>query len=96
MYFVPISLVNGAPVTFGNAIKEAATRRMKVTPDVVHQLRICSRLEGGGRDANLNLMSKALEADPAGKIKQQIQTAIELRLRALGFKECEDFTPAAT
>jgi hypothetical protein len=67
--FVPIFLVNGAPVTFGDAIKEAATRRMKVTPDKVHRLRICSRLEGGGRDANLNLMLKALEVDPAGKTK---------------------------
>jgi hypothetical protein len=51
--FVHISPVNGSIVTFDDAIKEAATRKLKMTPEMVDLLHICSRLEGGGRGANV-------------------------------------------
>ena len=93
LHFMPVSPRNCAPVTFDDAVKEAVRRKMKVTPDMRNLLRVCSRLEGGGRDANLKLMSKALGVDPSGKPKYRIQIAIELRLRALRFNERVDFIP---
>ena len=60
LHFMLVSPVNGAPVTFDDAVKEAVRRKMKVTPDMGNLLRVCSRLEGGGRDANLKQMSVSL------------------------------------
>ena len=96
LHFMPVSPRNGAPVTFDDAVKEAVRRKMKVTPDMGNLLRVCFRLEGGGRDANLKQMSVALGVDPSGKSKYLIQIAIELRLQALGFRDREDFTPTTT
>jgi hypothetical protein len=65
-----ISPTNGAPVALEDAVKEAAARKIEVTPDMTGLLRICSRLGGGDRDANLELVSAALGVDRSGKSKK--------------------------
>ena len=72
---------------------KASSERYQLPPG---QLRIFSRLGGGGRDVNLKLLSVALGVDSGGKLKYHNQIAIEVRPRALDFKDRGDFTPAAT
>jgi hypothetical protein len=42
---------------------------MEVTPEMEDLRRIYSRLEGGGRDPNLKMMSKSFGVDSAGQSK---------------------------
>jgi hypothetical protein len=83
---VPISPVDGDIVTIDDAIKEAETRKMKMTPDMVDLLHVCPRLEGGGRDENLKPMSKALWTYPTGNYKLSDSDRHRASTAAFGFQ----------